>query len=333
MYKKILVTHRSGIGDVILGTPILKGLKDKFPDSHLMFLTGPLESFVAGLSFIDEMVVYEKGTVPVLDVVKQIWRADIALFLDFTYRSAFLSFLARIPIRAGLRHKRGLFMTHPVAKSSMWQHRYESCNYADVIKESTGITLENDLTELYVPERTNQDISFVNGLLLQSGADGSKPIITIAPFTSWGPKNWPVERFIELIRKLNSDNEYHIALIGTAEDFERSKELQQLAGAVNLMGKATILQTIEVIARSRLVVGGCSAPLHMAAATHTPLVGLYGATSPDRWAPRKNSIILYKKQDCSPCNDPLIGCDEKRCMLSIAVDEVYTACQTLLNRR
>lgn len=331
MYKKILVSNRAGIGDTILTTPVLKALKEKFPASHITFMVSPYaEDLVKGLPFIDEYILYDKKETSMFAMVKALWRTDIALLLDFKYRSAVMAFLALIPVRAGLRHKRGLFMTHAVDKGADWEQNYEPYNYAKVIEESAGIALAGDLTELHVPARDPADIELTTKLLTDNGISGQKPLITIAPFTSWEPKNWGVANFIELIGLLKQNWDCDIILTGTQRDYQRSRELQQLTAAVNLMGQTELPQTIEIIARSRLVVGGCSAPLHIAAATRTAVVGLYGATSPARWAPRKNSIILYRGLACSPCNGPMIGCEAKPCMTDISVNEVFAACNKLL---
>lgn len=334
MYKKIFVSNRAGIGDVILTTPILKAVKTKFPDSHLIFMTGSNCAEVAkGLNFVDEVLLYnknDKDNNSMLNIVKKIWRSDIALMIDFKYRTAVMAFLAFIPIRAGLRHKRRLFMTNAVDKGNLWEKQYETLNYADIIRESTGMELAGDLTELYVPDRTSDDIDFVNNLFELTGIDNKKPIITIAPFTSWEPKNWPVSNYNQLINQLKNRYDCNIVLIGDNQNFDKSIELES-ASVKNLLGKTNLLQTVEIISRSQLVIGGCSAPLHMAAATHTPVVGIYGPTSPDRWAPKKNSIIFYKRVSCSPCNEAMIGCKKKPCVLSISVEEVFAACSKFLN--
>jgi ADP-heptose:LPS heptosyltransferase len=96
------------------------------------------------------------------------------------------------------------------------------------------------------------------------------------------------------------------------------------------MGKTSLLQMAEMIRRSQLFIGGCSAPLHMAAALHTPFVAFYGATLPEHWAPRTKGITLNRKLDCSPCNGPMIGCEEKTCMYEITVEKALEACQKML---
>lgn len=331
MYKKILVSNRAGIGDVILTIPVLRALKEQFPTSKLTFMISPncLE-IVKDLDCIDEIITYDKKQDSTWSVIKRIWQYDIALCLDFKYRTAVMAFFAGIPIRAGLKHKRKLFMTHAVDKNDQWENTYEPCNYANVIKESTGIELTGDLSELHLPPVATADVEYVDQLLSKHGIRKDMPLITIAPFTSWLPKNWPLDYYRKLIDSLIAQYPHQIVLVGTPYDEEKLGPLSSSSRVTNIMGDTSLLQMAEIIDRSQLFIGGCSAPLHVAAAKHTPFVTFYGATSQQRWAPRTKGIILDRALSCSPCNGPMIGCEEKPCMYEISEAEAFAACQKML---
>jgi hypothetical protein len=69
-------------------------------------------------------------------------------------------------------------MTHAVEKSPQWENTYESCNYANVIKESTGIELTGDFTQLYLPKPDKTDIKHVDDLFAGCGMKKEMPLIT-----------------------------------------------------------------------------------------------------------------------------------------------------------
>jgi len=331
MYKKIFISNRAGIGDVILTTPVLRALKKKFPDSKITLMISPNSAqAVEGLDFIDEIITYDKKKDSVWKIVKHIWKYDLAICLDFKYRTAVMAFLARIPVRAGLKYKRGLFMTHAVEKNPRWENTYESYNYANIIKDSIGIELTGDFTQLYLPPAEDTDIKHVDNIFATSGVKKEVPLITIAPFTSWFPKNWPIGYYVKLIKFLIERYPHQIVLVGMASDFEKFEELCNSSRVTNAMGKTSLSQMIEVIRRSQLFIGGCSGPLHMAAALHIPFVAFYGPTLPEQWAPRTKGITLNRQLNCSPCNGPMIGCEEKTCMYEITVEDAFEACQKML---
>ncbi|MEN6414740.1 MAG: lipopolysaccharide heptosyltransferase II [Veillonellales bacterium] len=334
MYKKIFVSNRMGLGDVILTTPILKALKQKYPDSRITFVTSPnCLPIVQGLDFIDEVITYEKHVDSVWKVVKKIWRYDLALCIDFKYRSAVMAFLAGIPLRAGLKHKRKLFLTHPVDKPPEWESTYEPLNFSYVLKQSVGIEFDADLTRLYVPEISKTEQIAVDEMLAVQGIKGGSPYIVLAPVTSWPPKDWPEDRYVELVRSLIEEYSYPVVLLGAPSDAEKVVTLDKLDGVVNLMGRTTVMQMVEIIRRANLLVGGCSGPLHIAGAVRTPFVALYGPTSPREWAPKTKGITISHDDrfPCSPCLVEMVGCPEKPCMQAISVQEVFEACRQMLS--
>lgn len=142
--RKLVAFNGNAVGDVLLSTLILKGLRELYPDSHLTFLVRPeCRKLVAGLPFLDDVVTYQKED-SIWPAVRTLWKYDLALCLDFKYRSAGIPFLSRIPIRAGMRHKRGLFLTHPVEPDPQEVDIYEPDNFAGAIDVVGRTTLLED---------------------------------------------------------------------------------------------------------------------------------------------------------------------------------------------
>ncbi len=324
LLKKIAVFNCNGIGDVILSTPILKSLHDTYPDSKITFVVRPIvKDVVAGLSFIDNVVTYEKGQ-PIWPVIRQIWRYDIALCLDFKYRSAVMPFLAMVPIRAGLKHKRGLFMTHAVPRDPNEEAIYEPYNFANIIRNSIGIAINGDLTKLYVSPATQQEQENVDNLFKSITPAGK--VVAIAPFTSAEHKDWPISYYQGLIDKLTAAGDCKVVVLGAANDAAKAN----FVNATNWVGRTSLAGMAEVLRRCSLFVGNCSGPLHIAAAVGVPIVAIYGSTSAKHWAPRNNTIVIQRNLQCSPCDGRNIRCNDHVCLNSIPVEEVFSACQKFL---
>ncbi len=330
-YNKILISNRAGIGDTVLTTPVLKALREKFPESKLTFMISDNAlPIVEGLPFVDEIITYNKKQNNLFGSVRRIWRYDLALCLDPLYRTAAMAFLACIPIRAGIGHKRGKLLSNPIDRDPCYEMTYESSNYVNIIKNSTGITLEGDLTRLYIGPMAEADELHVDNLLRKHAVNSPRGLITISPFTAWAPKDWPIEYYNELIKRLKIQNpSCEVLLVGRQEDAAKASPI---VGAVNLLGKTTLKQMAEIIRRSCLFIGGCSASIHIAAAVDTPIVGIYGPTSPQRWAPVKNSIIVSQRETCCPCYRRASSCEQATCIKEITVDKVYEACRQQLAR-
>lgn len=146
--------------------------------------------------------------------------------------------------------------------------------------------------------------------------------------TSWSGKTWDMARWAELIPKLPG----RVVLVGNTPT-------PALPCALDLRGKTTIGQMAAVIARCRLMVTLDSLPLHVAQAVGTPVVGLFGITSPEFIVTDGSPAIAV----CSDRQNPSTGLrhrvkgatmveDHHACMATITVEAVYLAAKEMLPR-
>ncbi len=100
---------------------------------------------------------------------------------------------------------------------------------------------------------------------------------TIQPFSGSAKKNWPLEQFEALARRL----EEHLPVRWCAGPEER------LAGAVRF---DDLYELAGWLASARLYIGNDSGITHLAAAVGTPVLALFGPTDPEVWAPRGPNV-------------------------------------------
>lgn len=321
-FNKILLLQQNMLGDVIVSTGLVRAIREEFPQSKIAFLVSPATANLMRLPFVDELIAYEKG-MPMLPVIKKIWRYDVALCLDFKYRSAVLPFLARIPVRAGLAHKRKIFLTHSVPRPEILDGEYFTEFIARILEMCIGLKLHHDMTRLSVAAATAADISAVDKILPPS----EKVTVAIAPFSSTPMKDWLPDRYKLFMENFSG---CRFVLIGGKKD--RAQDFYIPEGTVDLRGRLSMTESAEALRRADYFIGGCSAPLHLASAVGTPTLALYGSTRPEMWAPRHKSIYIFHKLSCWPCNVDGYGktCGgAKPCMNAISVDEVSAAFEKL----
>ena len=119
-YKKILVIELAFIGDMLLTTPVLRGLRATYPHAKITLLTLPQVAPLAmAVPFIDDVLIYDKkgrdkGFFAIFSIAKRLrpYNFDLSVCMNFAIRGAVVSFLAGIPERLGYdtRHA-GLFLT------------------------------------------------------------------------------------------------------------------------------------------------------------------------------------------------------------------------------
>ena len=321
-FDKILLLQQNMLGDVIVSTGLVRAIREEFPQSKIAFLVSPATADLVRLPFVDELIAYEKG-MPMLPVIKKVWRYDVALCLDFKYRSAVIPFLARIPVRAGLAHKRKIFLTHSVSRPPIQDGEYFTEFIARILEMCIGLKINHDMTRICVADATAADISAVNKILPPS----EKITVAIAPFSSTPMKDWGIERYKIFMENLR---DCRFVVIGGKKD--RAQDFYIPEGAVDLRGQLSMTESAEALRRADYFIGGCSAPLHLAGAVGTPALALYGPTRPKMWAPRHKCIYIHHEQNCYPCNVEGYGktCGGNNfCMAAISVEEVLAAFEKL----
>jgi ADP-heptose:LPS heptosyltransferase len=92
-----------------------------------------------------------------------------------------------------------------------------------------------------------------------------------------------------------------------------------------------------VLDRAALYVGGDSGPLHIAATTKVPIVGLYGPTLPSRSAPWRDGTLIAESVDagelpCRPCDQRVCAPGDFRCLTAITPAQVFDAAERILTR-
>ena len=144
----------------------------------------------------------------------------MAILLDYKYRSAWIPFLACIPVRAGLAHKRNLFMTHGVERPADSEEMYFTYYMSKVINNAIGLKLTKDVTRLCVAEPTSTDLALVGDIMKQSPNKGIN--IAIAPFSSTNFKNWSVDRYDEFMQRLNDKYKCNFYILGGESDIQKN---------------------------------------------------------------------------------------------------------------
>jgi ADP-heptose:LPS heptosyltransferase len=152
--------------------------------------------------------------------------------------------------------------------------------------------------------------------------------IVLAPSASFEPKRWPVDSFVELGEKLLIETEYHLVVLAGPEDkfcqaFNRITSHRLL----NLQGKTSLKESMQILARAELSIGNDSGMNHIAEAHGVPVITIFGPTHPlFGFAPHgKKSSFLSKELWCKPCSttgsSPCYR-EDLFCMKEISVEEV-----------
>jgi heptosyltransferase-2 len=235
---------------------------------------------------------------------------DRAIILPNTWKSALVPFLAGIPVRSGYVGE---------SRYGLLNERYEATverepmavHYAR-LAGAPGVEPELPLPVPRLKENNN-------GTAARFGISG--PYAVLCPGAEYGPaKRWPY--FRELASKLNRQ----VILLGSASD---KGQAEGIAGR-NLVGQTTLDEAIDLIAGASVVVTNDSGLMHVAAATGTPQVALFGSSSPVHTPPGSGlARVLWLKIECSPCYARVCPLGHFNCMNGLSVERVLAEIKAL----
>lgn len=344
--QEVLFIKTVGIGDLILLLPAIKHLKDSLPEIRITLLTnGRTREVVEGQPFIDEVIYWTPesplhGLTSLISIYRKIARKfDLIIDAEHYYNfSSILSFLSKPSYRIGFsmdgQDRKRLF-SHPILYEV---RQHEVWNFMALTRALVKTPTQINLISPVVSE---SDRSYVDVLL--KDVPQNKLLVVVHPGTSDSAKSrrWPIESFKQLTSRLVEELGVFILLTGSSEEKQMLDELidhRYSDSIVSLAGKCSINQLVDVINRTDAFLSCDTGPLHIAATTNVPVVGLFGPNVPEKWGPHGAvNKAIYKALECSPCIKQYEGkiteCADNKCMQAILVDEVFQAIKKMVSKR
>lgn len=327
-----LVVQTAFPGDVILTTPLIRRAAERTGMPVDVVTTPVAAPVLANHPFIREVLVFDKhardrGALALWRFAAKLRRRRyaVAYLAQASPRSALLAWLARIPRRIGFRAAQGSFLyTHAVASRGEPHHVERLLALADG-------ALDRREPEIF-PGPDEQ--AAVDALLAEARIAG--PFVALAPGSHWGTKRWPY--YAELARAIAL--ELPLAIVGGPADRADARAIRNALGPgvplADGVGRLSLLASGELIRRAALLVSNDSAPVHLASATNTPTVELFGPTIPGfgfAARARYSRVVEPDPLPCRPCSHhgpavcPLV---HHRCMRDTPISRVLAEVRQVL---
>jgi heptosyltransferase I len=160
-----------------------------------------------------------------------------------------------------------------------------------------------------------------------TGTVDGKDFAILNPGAGWGAKMWPAERYGEVAKELAKDGLCSFVNYGPGEESLAVAVEASSEGAARKIS-CTISELIALTRRARLLIGGDTGPMHLAAALKIPVVGIFGPTNPARNGPFGTQSIVLRSAGST--TDHTRHREPERGLLEISVEEVVAATRKLL---
>ena len=309
---RILVVAPNWIGDALMAQPLLSRLREKQPELEIDVIAPAWVAPVARrMPEVHEVITtpFRHGKLQLASRWK-LGRAlkrrayEQAIVLPNTWKSALVPFFAGIPLRSGYigEWRYGLLnLLYRKDGAAM------SVHYAR-LADAPGLEPREPLPAPQI----RVDPAEIAATQAKFAIQGAYAVL--CPGAEYGPaKRWPY--FADLAARLDSP----VVLLGSVKDANAAMSVPGL----NLVGKTTLDEAIDLIAGAAAVVSNDSGLMHVAAALGRPLVALFGSSSPEHTPPRSRAAhVLWLKLECSPCFQRECPLGHFRCMREISVEQV-----------
>lgn len=301
MQKKILIIQTAFPGDAILTLPLIQEIKKTYTNAIISVLCIPSTKIIFEHSkSVDRVVVYDKKEKQksLKDFLKLIYtlrkeRYDIVISPHRSLRSGLIAYFSSSKSRIGFSNS---------ACKYLYNKRIEYISTEHEVKRNLNL-LEKDyqkwnniFPEISIPDKILQNIQKI----LETHR--ANDFIAIASGSVWETKKYPVKYWIEVINYLNTIG-YTIILLGGDSDKEILKCIEKKDNIISLIGKLSIVESIGILKKARLLIANDSAPTHMGMIAGIPVLTIYCSTVPEFgfYPYNMNSSCVGIKIDCKPC--------------------------------
>ena len=323
---KILIVAPSWVGDMVMAQSLLQILTRQRRNCRIDVLAPTyLEPLLSRMPEVHEFIAspFQHGELKLQKrwhLAKQLQKADYqeAIVLPNSFKSALIPYFARIPRRVGYRGE--------------WRYGVlNQLKQLDVVRtprmvdQFVKLGLIHDeplpypeLIAKMIPQKFWSQLQFDGNKL-------HKPAVILCPGAEYGPaKRWPSVYFGRLATQC-VELGYQVWVVGGKKDSVVAAEILQVTNAdiVDLTGKTSLDEVIDIMAWATHVVTNDSGLMHIAAALARHVIVIYGSSSPDFTPPlTKGADIIRLSLPCSPCFERTCRLSHMNCLWQITPELV-----------
>ena len=328
---------------MVFTTPALRAVRQRFPAAHISYLVEPLAApVIASSAHVDELIVAPRAHLAsdiALGLRLRARRYDLAIDFHSGPRASLLTWLSAASRRIGYDVPgRGWMYTTRVARPRGIRPRHAVENQWDLLAPLGVPPPATDANPVEMPVDPAADAAIARRL--QAAGLGGPARLVVVHVSAGNPfRRWPASSFAEMAAALSSHDDVHVIVTAGPSDRDaaarvvddaRTRLPQALQPRVLSLGDVSLAELRALIERAALFIGGDSGPLHIAATSAVPIVGLYGPTLPVRSAPWRDRRFLTASVDagaleCRPCDQRVCVPGDFRCLTRITPGAVVAA--------
>ncbi|MDD5771928.1 MAG: glycosyltransferase family 9 protein [bacterium] len=302
--KKILIIRFSSIGDIVLTSPVIRAVRNKYPESHIsMLVKEEFAPLIADCPYLNEVIIL-KTNEPIKDLANKLKenKYDVIIDIHRNLRSIYLDYTLSVEKRLIYKKnilKRWLLLN--LHLKLLDENTSVINSYFNALKP---LNIENDNKglEIWISKRDEE----IAEEFQKKYAGKDILMIGLAPFAHWETKCWPMDHYKKLVNDLSKKIECRFIIFGGPGDIEKlGSTFEDLKNkpiiAINELG---LMAQAALIKKCQYFIGNDTGLMHIADAAGIPLITFFGPTVKEfGFAPvGKNSVVLSRDLKCRPCS-------------------------------
>ncbi len=323
---KLAVRFPNWLGDAVMATPIIEGLRCLLPETSIHVVAKPpICTLLEGMP-VDSFIPMPQKKNELTAILKS-FAFDSGLLLTRSFSSAWDFFRAGIKERIGFKdHFRSPLLTHGLSLPVDEEHEHAVITYQRLLD-----VLTSKPHPIYEPKLkvSSNELKAAQKTLEAHDILPHHIVIGINPGAAYGSaKCWPKENFRLVTENLIQDPRVRVLYFGDKTGKPLVDEIcaRLSPRVINLAGKTTLRELMSFISLAKILLTNDSGPMHLASALQVPTVALFGSTNSIKTGPWAFGHVVQNKVACSPCY--LRTCPiDFRCMTGITPEMVLNAIQ------
>jgi len=329
----ILIVRLSAIGDIVMASPLIHALRQRYPKSHIAWLVQPeAAALLCDHPELDEVIVWPRAKwrelwhrrrLSALFREVRLFRADLrrrafalAIDLQGLLKSGLLVWLSGAARRIGLGSREGSqwLMTEVLPRGG--EDALIGSEYR-FLADRLDLPMRDFDMRIGIGERAERQ-----ALQLRSALPTGRPYAVICPFTTRPQKHWFTTHWQALIPRLRGELGMEVLMLGGPGDVEAARAIAEGSEVVDRVGQTDLQTAAALIRDSALLVGVDTGLTHMGIAFDRPTICLFGSTRPYLRSDSPKTRVIYHALDCSPCRRSPTCNGAYTCLREISPDEV-----------
>ncbi len=357
---EILILRLDRIGDVLMSLPAIHALREAAPGARIRLAVGEWSREIAQDAPVDEVLVWSAPWVGRRDEgaatlgalfraarSRRVTKPDLAIDLQGDLRAIWLMAATGSSVRVGYANTGSASLLTSVVELDEDVSFVEQ-NYR-AIETAIGHRVPRKPFRWIDEEGRSRGRARLAASLLEAGIGRRGPVVGIHPGAGRSIKEWPLDRFVELARRLAQEEGATLVVTGSASERGRTGAFRAaLPGSVlDLSGRLNLRGLAETMSACDAFVSCDTSVMHFACAVGVPSVSIFGPSDPGRYfsggnlgfGDARKHIALAPNLWCSPCNlirrppEECDSADAPECLTQITIQAVFDATQAVLAAR